>query len=344
MPDSYDPLDEALTRFAATGPEFGGGLSNHGPMAAEALVALGRTDAVEPWAEQYARRLLEHPDARNAIEPEHWKEALGDIGRAGDWIAFFSRELDERPWRDALDVWVERLAPGIMAGATHGILRTVHAVRALERGENSLRIHELSEGLGYWAARYQTLPAASATPRRLTVPEALARVDRVPDAERSRALIFDAVKAVDPARFGPAIEYVDVDRDADAFVSDITRTFVRQYLANARGASISFIHTVTAPSAVRILAPYLSPPTQRSVMRYAWQACASIYAAYASGAAGQPPDGVEPPDRDDLIEQAVAAQDEHAIKFTEACLREHRITGDVAFLAAAQDAVQRLRR
>lgn len=28
-------LDESLARLAVTGPEFGGGLSNHGPMAAE---------------------------------------------------------------------------------------------------------------------------------------------------------------------------------------------------------------------------------------------------------------------------------------------------------------------
>src|ERR1700757_311744 len=33
-----DVLDEGLSRLAATGPEYRGGLSNHGPMAAEALV------------------------------------------------------------------------------------------------------------------------------------------------------------------------------------------------------------------------------------------------------------------------------------------------------------------
>ena len=217
-------------------------------------------------------------------------------------------------------------------------------MRALERSENPPRLHELAEGLGYWAARYQALPVAAGPPQRLTVPEALARVDRIPDAERRRTLIFDAVKAVDPARFGPAIEYVDVDRDVDTFVTDITRTFVRQYLANARGASISFIHTVTAPSALRILAPYLSPATRRDAMRYAWQACASIYAAYGSGDVGAEAPRATAFDRDDLVEQAVAAQDEHAIKFTEACLRECRITGDTAFLVAAQDAVVRLRR
>jgi hypothetical protein len=49
------------------------------------------------------------------------------------------------------------------------------------------------------------------------------------------------------------------------------------------------------------------------------------------------------PDRADLVEQAVTSRDEHAIKFTEACLREHTLSGDAVFLAAAQDAVRRLR-
>ncbi len=46
MKHDYDPIDEAYATFARTGPEFGGGLSNHGPMAAEALAAMHRGDAV----------------------------------------------------------------------------------------------------------------------------------------------------------------------------------------------------------------------------------------------------------------------------------------------------------
>ena len=40
-------IDQALAMLGSCGPEFGPGLSNHGPMGAEALVALGRPDAVE---------------------------------------------------------------------------------------------------------------------------------------------------------------------------------------------------------------------------------------------------------------------------------------------------------
>ena len=58
-----DVLDEGLDRLAVTGPEYRGGLSNHGPMAAEALVRLGRPDAVGHWLDGYLRRLDGPPSA-----------------------------------------------------------------------------------------------------------------------------------------------------------------------------------------------------------------------------------------------------------------------------------------
>jgi hypothetical protein len=48
-----DALEHALSLLAQSGPSSSGGLSNHGPMAAEALVSLGRPDAVVPWVERY---------------------------------------------------------------------------------------------------------------------------------------------------------------------------------------------------------------------------------------------------------------------------------------------------
>ena len=348
MPVADGVIDEALSMFSTTGPEFGSGLSNHGPMAAEALVALGREDAVIPWSEWYARRLQDHPQARNLIEASHWREALGNIGRVGDWEEFFGREVQERSLNDLLETWVQRLSPGIMAGATHGIIRTAHAVRSLDRGENQQRLRELAEGLAYWAARYQELPTSRTAPHTPlpTIAEALEEVPLIDRSSRTRGLIFDAVRAVDADSFAPAIYYVSVDVDRERFLSDLTRVFVRQYLANAATAFIPFIHCVTAPSALRMLAPHLTAETSRDAMRYAWQACAAIYSAYGASASTAT-DGPAPfhvVDAEDLIDRAVATRDEHAIKFTEACLREYGISGDQAFVAAATDAVARLGR
>jgi hypothetical protein len=336
-------FDEAIEQFGRRGPEFGPGLSNHGPMAADALVAMGREDAVLPWAQWYVARLEDPSTSGRPIDAVQWREALGDIRRAGDWTAFFARELDAYPWPEVLETWVARLVPGIMAGATHGILRTAHAVRALDRGENPQRVTELAAGLAYWAARYQELPSSrNGASGALGVEDALRDVTLVDRSTPRRGLIFEAVRAVEATDFAGVIDTVDTTISVDAFVSDVTQTFVRQYLANARHASISFVHTVTAPSALRFLAPHLSEATTRSAMRYAWQACASIYATYGGGAVPALDPGA-PLDAPDLIDQAVAARDEHAIKFTEACLREHALSGDGAFVVAARDAVVRLR-
>jgi hypothetical protein len=347
-------LDDALARFAATGPEFGGGLSNHGPMAAEALVALGRADAVERWTDGYITNQLGHPESRNPIDPADWREPLGDIARAGDWIAFFDRELRERPWRDVLETWTARLAPGIMAGATHGIIRTAHAVRTLGSGETPGRLHELAEGLAYWAARYQTLPGAPIATGSLSAADALPLVPLVPDNMRKMGgLIFRAVQQVEHIDFAPAIDLIAADGDSvDNAISDITRTFAGQYLANAGPAWIAFVHTVTAPAALRTLAPHLSDGTRSLALRYTWQSCAAIYSALgrpatSADAKPTPPDAVadgDPADVADLIEQAIASRDEHAIKFTEACLREHRLAPDRTYIAAIRDAVKRPRR
>ena len=341
---AYAALDGALERFAVTGPEFGPGLSNHGPMATEALVALGRHETVEAWAEWYTPRLAERPSARNTIHDDAWREALGDIGRVADWSGFFQRQVDANPWQAVLETWAVRLAAGIMAGATHGVIRAAHAVRALDHGETPQRVAELGEALAYWAARYQELPAAALQPGRLSPAEALRDVPLVEQSQRRAGLIFDAVRAVDAETFAPVINLVDVSGDEGAFLSDLTRMSARLYLANAQHASIAMVHSVTAPAALRMLAPHLSDATRREALRYTWQACAALYSTYARGTLDAPGTSADASfDEQDLIEQAVAARDEHAIKFPEACLREYRLSPHPAYIAAAKDAVVRLR-
>jgi hypothetical protein len=117
------------------------------------------------------------------------------------------------------------------------------------------------------------------------------------------------------------------------------------YLEQAQdsGRVIAFIHAVTGPSAVRLLLPHFPPPARPELLRYAWQAAAAMYAALGRPASVATP---QPPSRpvEALIDRAVATGDEHAIKFTEACLREHAASPRPIYLAAAWDAVERLAR
>ncbi len=334
-------IDEALEILNDTGPEFGGGLSNHGPMAAEALFALGHGDAVIPWVERYKPRLQDHPEARNPVSGEIWREALGDISRVGDWIALFDRELAEAPWSAVLNEWVLRLAPGLVAAATHGVIRTGHAVRSLASAETAKRRHELAEGLGYWAARYQLLPEApSSTTGSLAPSQAIRRIETLPPGQREHfGLISDTLRRLDELpTFAGAINLVDTSGDTSRILSDLTETFAAVYLANAHtGNVIGFIHAVTGPSAIRLLAPHLTPEATQTALRYGWQAGAALYAAMGERSDAGPLEARDE-STDDLIDRAVDTGDEHAIKFTEACLREHALNPKPVYLAAARHA------
>jgi len=72
-----------------------------------------------------------------------------------------------------------------------------------------------------------------------------------------------------------------------------------------------------------------------------YQVGAAIQSAYGAGPSRPVPADVAA-DRETLIDRAVATNDEHAIKFTEACLRQHRAIPDPLFLLAAEDAIDRL--
>jgi hypothetical protein len=155
-------LGEAYERLHLTGPEYHGYLSNHGPMVAEAMVRHGHGHAVNPWLDVYMCRLEEFPRGIGPIGSD-WQEALGDVRRVADWTAFFRREMSEQPWRQVLNTWWPRLLPGVVAAATHGVIRVGHAVRALlADGEDDAHTAELAHGLAYWAARWQTVPAGHA--------------------------------------------------------------------------------------------------------------------------------------------------------------------------------------
>ena len=337
-------LDVALERFARTGPEYHGGLANHGPMAAEALVAMGRSDSVARWVEGYASRLGPPPRAGDAIPAARWEAALGRRERVADWAVFFRRELAQAPWRQVVRLWVPRLAPGFVAAATHGAIRTGHAARALAARETPPRLHELAEGLAYWAANFTQLPETTAVAGAARPSEAVTSLELLPAGER-RSGGFITARLAPLQGFAPFKEVasrVAVDGDPSAFFSDLTDTFARIYLENATpGKVITFVHAVTGPSAARLLLPYADAAGTRALMRYSWQAAAALYVAMGDRATAPAPEG-EPLDAATLVERAVANGDEHAIKLTEACLREDQIHPRPVYGLAAQDALSRL--
>lgn len=150
-------------------------------MAAEVLVRRGHEAQVHRWVDAYVRRLDDLPSASDPITDDSWRHALGDERRIGDWTAYLRQQVAEAPWRDVLYTWWPRLLPGIVAGATHGVIRVGHAVRTLLAGdEDPVVVTELANGLAFWAARSLAVPGATTPTGRLDPAAAVAALPASP--------------------------------------------------------------------------------------------------------------------------------------------------------------------
>ena len=320
-------LDEAYERLHTTGPEFRAWLSNHGPMAAEALVRLGRQDAVAGWVEGYVRRLEPVPAPRWAISEAGWRDPLGDPSRLGDWLALFAQLVREEPWQDVLARWWPRLLPGAAASATHGLIRTGHAVRALLEEVTEPRLDELGQALAYWAARWQPVPESQPARGTLAAGPALDALPVVAMDEDWGARARFARLGVVPA-WGPALAAAAPPADVDDVPHALDRLVdaaVTRYLATATAEPVMLIHASTAPRAARLALPALPIDQWSATYDAAWAVAAAITVAYPA-TAGQPApaaQSTEATTADALAELAVANHDEHVIKFVEVVAESH---------------------
>jgi len=339
-------LDDALEILKDTGPEYRGSLSNHGPMAAEALSSMGRTGDVVRWTESYRKRLFDRPPGRKAVSRAGFREALGDYSRFADWVVFFETELKEAAWRDVVRRFAGELAPGFIGVAAHGIIRVGHAVRSLSTEETVPRRRELVDALAYWASRYQTLPEKHDLSSGLIPSQALAHLKLLPETFRRKGSLI-TTEVADLAGFPPfekVADLVDAQAEPAALLSDLTQAFARVYVEHVEpsGKVIALLHAVTGPAAVRPLLPLVDPATAARLLRYAWQGAAALYMRYGV-AKPSPPD----PRRttwDEVADRAVRSGDEHAIKLCAACRSENALEPSPVYLAAADDAARRLGR
>jgi len=363
--DTAGILDEAYQRLHETGPEFDGWLSNHGPMAAEAMARHGHAEDVTAWVDGYVRRLADFPRGTGAIGPD-WHEALGDPRRVADWTAFFCRETAGQPWRQVLGTWWPRLLPGVAAAATHGVIRVGHAVRALlADGDHPDHVTELAHGLAYWAARWQPIPGAQAHgptappgagtgprspgPPGLTAAAALAAVPRIADQSggiRDRLPRLAGLAGWPAALGAPLIQ--GPPEQARSWVTELADAAVFRYLRYSQGNAVMLVHSATAPTAILRTLPALDQELWAPSAAAAWDAAAALTAIYAPPAPAPPqalpaaPSG--PGAADETFARAVEHGDEHVIKFADTAADVYTRTADPAAMAASVRAIELISR
>ncbi|MET8008954.1 questin oxidase family protein [Streptomyces sp. NPDC005271] len=346
--DTSGTLDEALERLHAAGPERQGWLSNHAPMAVEALVRHGQGRAVHPWLDAYRDKLEDMPRPHARITEENWREALGDPRHIADWTAYFGRELADRPWWDVLALWWPRLLPGIAGGATHPVIRAGHAVRTLlsapdeatgapiatgTTGTTPSRTAELAHALGYWAARHEPLPPLTwaPAPTPASAADALAAVEPIDDQSGGirerlpRLTAFPAWPAV-PRPDGTRPDGTRPDGtsadEARQRLTELVRAATHRYATHGHGEPIMLVHAATAPNAVLRTLPALPRELWAPSLDAAFAASAAVTAAYGPAeplpADRLPSMGALSPE--EVFARAAAHGDEHVIKLTDTAL------------------------
>ncbi|MFC8516350.1 questin oxidase family protein [Streptomyces sp. NPDC057257] len=328
--DTSGQLEEALERVHATGPERLGRLTNHAPMVVEALAAHGQAGAVHRWLDLYHDKLEDFPDRLEPVTDANWPTALGDPRRAADWIDHFTRTLAERPWRDVLAEWWPRLLPGMYGGSTHPVIRTGHAVRALESGENAPRRTELAHALGYWAARHHPVSGITTLPGAPTAAASLDAVPAIAEGPTGFPARLAAVRRL-PLWAG---EVSDPDTARER-LTELVRAATHRYATHGHGEETMLVHAATAPNAVLRTLGSLPRDLWAPSLQAAWTASAAVTAMYAPAE----PVTYTPPARltaEEVVERALAHGDEHVIKLTDTALD----VGDEQALAAAQRAIE----
>jgi len=322
-PAGLHELHRLLDAGQSLSATYGGGLSNHLPMAQQALLELGVS----------TERLLDFTEAHKVLlEPRGCAE-LGPIAPASDlgrpasdaaWRLHFTGRISALGCSDALREALQLLLPGSGAIAFHGLIRTSHAVLADHPGE-------LAAGLAHWASHFMPLPVASDGPPLALTDwlQALAALPR--PAYPPRALIADRMRV-----WGGVTGF---DRTAgslqqdDETLRELALLAARTYAATG---NFTVLHLLTACHAMAVLAPWR--PVGSEVMRnFSAAAAAGLLASAAvpvlelDRAPGRP--------WSVLISAACVQNDPHVIKLAHAAWRLDQCWADPAWRVAVERAI-----
>ncbi len=313
------PLDNALVHYQATHPLWDAGetrdLVNHGPMASEALEALGRLDALPTLQAAYVPELL-RPWTVSPGQPR--PEHLGRYEDLAQWSSFYLGFEDPIAM---LQAELPALIPGVLGASLHGLLRLAHGLRAWQRAPTEPRRREIAYGLALFAGGFRSLPGQVGAGERglLAVLETL---PPLPPEHAREGLISERVLAVwDWPAFPAHLAQIALPTDPSAALSELTAWAARRIL-RAEGAGFAYLHALTASSALRTLLPVLDPAGQRAALGALIQALVALDATHKAHLS--PARGLPAP-RAGLVEQALALANDHGIKLVEAVQREQAI-------------------
>jgi hypothetical protein len=321
-------LKPLLARAREYHAEYGGGLSNHLPMALIALERMGASPArLQRYANAYVNKLAPAPMPGSAIDQENWQERLGETATYADYLGFFRREVGRLGGRAALRAYLPKLQRGIAAAAFHPLIRTAYGVLY---GDDD----EVAVGLAYWAARHLMLPKQGPAIEHAAVEE------MAPNDEP--AAVLAALRGQDALAFQPNPDnLIDSEFAAAAanprfpaiarglIVDEFTFEKLRRAAALLYLATDDFsaLHGVTGMHAARMLKELA--PNARGFTGQLWRGLLALYLALDRPEFTDAAEAVKRtegplPEWSKILSAAVESDDEHTIKLVFTCLDEAR--------------------
>ena len=321
-------LDTALLHYQATHPLWNAGdthdLVNHGPMASEALEALGRLDALPALKAAYVPELLQPWTVPVGMDRP---EELGRYADLAQWSSYYLRFEDPIA---LLQRELPALLPGVLGASLHGLLRVAHGLRAWQRQPSEPRRREIAFGLALWAGGFRSLPGQLGAGERELV-SALETLPSIPPNLKRKGLISDRVLAVwDWPAFPEHLAQIALPQDPSAAISELTAWAARRILAE-EGAGFAYLHALTASAALRTLLPILDPSAQRAALAALVQALLALELTHRSTTDAPAPVS----EGQDLVQSALDIANDQGIKLVEAVLREQEIQPRPERVAAA---------
>lgn len=289
-------------------PEYREGLSNHLPMALQALHAMG---AEAPRMQAFSAHYRRHFDGPvPAVAPAY-----------AELFAYFEQALTQDGEALVLRRELPGLLQGLAAAAFHGVIRTAHGFEAGHR-------RELAAGLAYWAWRSQPLGAAPAAPPLLAFDDwaqhlreqasgwsSTAPLISIRMAEATRAPVYRALAgALEPTH---------------DLLQRLAGLALETYLASR---NFTVLHMITGLRALRVLLCHAGDLSNLQPLLQ--KVFTAAYLAANIKPLSQPPlsGGAT---WATLCEAATRSNDDHTIKLVHACREEASAYGNPRYLDAA---------
>jgi hypothetical protein len=341
-------------------PEFNQGLTNHLPMAIQALQSMHATTAqISRLSSHLAPSLdvLTTPANQKILSEAHVKALVGKRSHYSELLNYFTQLLSgqsiEQQQTD-ISKWLDFLLPGLSAAAFHPMIRLAHAISSdSEKSTKETpyfnnqydKESEIPHALAYWVFAYQKLawpanqlrcsPSLSDTIHALI--NSLTDNLSWPAHRLGKNLVTDDMQKV---QLHSSFNSLTLQPDFNEItLIEMEAAILNLYLATD---DFTILHGVTATYAARIIIDKYKP---EQMLTYLWQGL--VIAFLSKGVNAQHIQETQQKLLDikvlsiqEIKQRASHSLDSHTIKLAAVCLKMYTITQNKHYLLAASRKLQ----